>query len=224
MAWKLAASKGGAGGACAPAKSNGRASGSGAGGEAGRTPRAGRPSARADEAPPPESAAAHGAGTPFHGTRVPLRTWFLAIFCVARHKQGISALQFQRDAGLGSYKTGWQEGEVPPRANRHLSGQGGGVDSRGKWLRRWARRMYHATSPHRGPTFVRIRERLSRVPVQPHLPIPSSLERISPQGDLEVFRPKGDLQDLERVARALNPGFSRAESPDPRMPAPVVGD
>jgi len=47
------------------------------------------------------------AGTPFHGTRVPLRTWFLAIFFVARHKQGISALQLQRDAGLGSYKTAW---------------------------------------------------------------------------------------------------------------------
>ena len=26
---------------------------------------------------------------------------------MARHKQGISALQFQRDAGLGSYKTAW---------------------------------------------------------------------------------------------------------------------
>jgi transposase-like protein len=47
------------------------------------------------------------AGSPFHGTRVPLRTWFLAMFFVARHKQGISALQFQRDAGLGSYKTAW---------------------------------------------------------------------------------------------------------------------
>ena len=47
------------------------------------------------------------AGTPFHGTRVPLRTWFLAIFFIARHKQGISARQFQRDAGLGSYKTAW---------------------------------------------------------------------------------------------------------------------
>jgi transposase-like protein len=47
------------------------------------------------------------AGTPFHGTRVPLRTWFLAAFFVARHKKGISALQFQRTAGLGSYKTAW---------------------------------------------------------------------------------------------------------------------
>lgn len=47
------------------------------------------------------------AGTPFHGTRVPLRTWFLAMFFMGCHKQGISALQFQRDAGLGSYKTAW---------------------------------------------------------------------------------------------------------------------
>jgi len=47
------------------------------------------------------------AGTPFHGTRVPLRTWFLAMFFVARHKKGISALQLQRTAGLGSYKTAW---------------------------------------------------------------------------------------------------------------------
>lgn len=47
------------------------------------------------------------AGTVFHGTRVPLRVWFLAIFFVGRHKQGISALQLQRDTGLGSYRTAW---------------------------------------------------------------------------------------------------------------------
>jgi transposase-like protein len=47
------------------------------------------------------------AGTPLHGTRLPLRTWFLAMFFVARHKKGISALQLQRDTGLGSYKTAW---------------------------------------------------------------------------------------------------------------------
>lgn len=46
-------------------------------------------------------------GTVFHGTRVPLRAWFLAIFFVGRHKQGISALQLQRDAGIGSYRTAW---------------------------------------------------------------------------------------------------------------------
>lgn len=47
------------------------------------------------------------AGTIFHNTRVPLRIWFLAIFFLARHKQGISALQLQKDTGLGSYRTAW---------------------------------------------------------------------------------------------------------------------
>ncbi len=47
------------------------------------------------------------AGTIFHKTRVPLRIWFWAIFFVGRHKQGISALQLQRDTGLGSYQTAW---------------------------------------------------------------------------------------------------------------------
>lgn len=47
------------------------------------------------------------AGTVFHGTRVPLRVWFLGILFVARHKKGISARQFQRDTGVGSYQTAW---------------------------------------------------------------------------------------------------------------------
>jgi hypothetical protein len=47
------------------------------------------------------------AGTVFHRTRIPLLTWFWAIFFLARHKKGISALQLQRDTGLGSYQTAW---------------------------------------------------------------------------------------------------------------------
>jgi len=47
------------------------------------------------------------AGTIFHRTRKPLRLWFLAIFFLGRHKAGISALQLQKDLGLGSYKTAW---------------------------------------------------------------------------------------------------------------------
>ena len=47
------------------------------------------------------------AGTVFHRTRVSLRLWFVGVFFVARHKQGISARQFQRDTGLGSYQTAW---------------------------------------------------------------------------------------------------------------------
>jgi hypothetical protein len=46
-------------------------------------------------------------GTVMHGTRVPLRTWFLAAYLVATHSNGISALQLQPKLGLGSYKTAW---------------------------------------------------------------------------------------------------------------------
>jgi transposase-like protein len=38
---------------------------------------------------------------------VGLRIWFLAFFFLGRHKKGISALQFQRDTGVGSYQTAW---------------------------------------------------------------------------------------------------------------------
>jgi hypothetical protein len=47
------------------------------------------------------------AGTVLHRTQVPLRVWFLGIFFLARRKRGISALQFQKDTGLGSYQTAW---------------------------------------------------------------------------------------------------------------------
>jgi transposase-like protein len=47
------------------------------------------------------------AGTVFHRTRLSLLTWFWAIFFIARHKKGISALQLQRDTGIGSYESAW---------------------------------------------------------------------------------------------------------------------
>ena len=47
------------------------------------------------------------AGSVFHATQTSLQKWFLALFFLARHKQGISALQLQRDLGLGSYQTAW---------------------------------------------------------------------------------------------------------------------
>jgi len=67
------------------------------------------------------------AGTVFHKTRVPLRIWFLGIFFVARHKKAISALQFQRDTGLGSYRTAWTllhklRSSLKPRAAFRLRG------------------------------------------------------------------------------------------------------
>lgn len=47
------------------------------------------------------------AGTAMHKSKLPLRVWFWAIFLVARHKKGISALQLRADLGLGSYQTAW---------------------------------------------------------------------------------------------------------------------
>jgi hypothetical protein len=47
------------------------------------------------------------AGTVLHGTRIPLRVWFLAVFSLGRSQKRISALQFQKDAGLGRYWTAW---------------------------------------------------------------------------------------------------------------------
>jgi hypothetical protein len=47
------------------------------------------------------------AGTIFQDTKLPLQTWFRAMWLVAGQKNGISALSLQRDLGLGSYKTAW---------------------------------------------------------------------------------------------------------------------
>jgi len=47
------------------------------------------------------------AGTVLHRTRLPLRIWLWAIYFLGRHKTGISALQLQKDLGLGSYQTAW---------------------------------------------------------------------------------------------------------------------
>ena len=47
------------------------------------------------------------AGTVFHRSHLDLLTWFQAIYAVASHSNGISALQLQAELGLGSYKTAW---------------------------------------------------------------------------------------------------------------------
>lgn len=46
-------------------------------------------------------------GTVFHGSHVPLRKWILAFHLMCSSKKGVSALQLQRNLGLGSYKTAW---------------------------------------------------------------------------------------------------------------------
>ena len=47
------------------------------------------------------------AGTLFHGSHKPLRTWFLAVWFVTSQKHGANALGLKRVLGLGSYNTAW---------------------------------------------------------------------------------------------------------------------
>src|SRR5579859_1496265 len=47
------------------------------------------------------------AGTIFHDSHVPLTKWFMALALILNAKKGMSAMQLQRDLGLGSYRTAW---------------------------------------------------------------------------------------------------------------------
>lgn len=47
------------------------------------------------------------AGTIFQDSRMPLVTWFRAMWHVTSQKNGMSALGLQRVLGLGSYQTSW---------------------------------------------------------------------------------------------------------------------
>lgn len=46
------------------------------------------------------------AGTIFENTKLPLSTWYLAIYLLTQHKSGVSALQLSRDLGV-RYTTAW---------------------------------------------------------------------------------------------------------------------
>jgi transposase-like protein len=46
-------------------------------------------------------------GTVMEDSHLPLSTWFKAFHLMASSKKGISALQLQRNLGLGSYRTAW---------------------------------------------------------------------------------------------------------------------
>lgn len=47
------------------------------------------------------------AGTIFHDSHLPLRSWFRAAWWLTNQKNGVNALGLQRLLGLGSYKTAW---------------------------------------------------------------------------------------------------------------------
>ena len=47
------------------------------------------------------------AGTVLHRTLLPLTQWFWASYLVTTHTPGLSALQLQRQLGIGRYETAW---------------------------------------------------------------------------------------------------------------------
>jgi hypothetical protein len=47
------------------------------------------------------------AGTVMHGSKLPITVWFWAAYLMATHSNGVSALQLQKQLGLGSYKSAW---------------------------------------------------------------------------------------------------------------------
>jgi transposase-like protein len=46
-------------------------------------------------------------GTVMEGSHLPIRTWLMAFAILCSSKKGVSALQLQRQLGLGSYRTSW---------------------------------------------------------------------------------------------------------------------
>lgn len=46
-------------------------------------------------------------GTVMEGSHLPIRTWLMAFAILCSAKKGVSALQLQRQLGLGSYRTAW---------------------------------------------------------------------------------------------------------------------
>ena len=45
------------------------------------------------------------AGTILHASKLPLTVWFWAAYLMATHSNGISALQLQKQLGIGSYRS-----------------------------------------------------------------------------------------------------------------------
>ena len=71
------------------------------------------------------------AGTIFQDSRLPLRTWFRAIWWVTSQKTGASALGLQRILGFGSYRTAWALLQKL-RRKRSAPGVSGGVPAKHK--------------------------------------------------------------------------------------------
>lgn len=114
------------------------------------------------------------AGTLFHRSHKPLRTWFLAIWFVTSQKHGASALGLKRVLGLGSYNTAWtwlhklRHGMVRPGRDRLIGDVeidetyvgGKGTKVRGRGARRKTIVAIAAEVRGRGPG----RMRMAKIP------------------------------------------------------------
>ena len=76
------------------------------------------------------------AGTIFHRTRTPLRTWFATVWFVTSQKNGISALGLQRVLGVGSYETAWAW--MHKRDERWSARSGNDCPVMSSWTKRWS--------------------------------------------------------------------------------------
>ena len=107
-----------------------------------------------------------------HGSKLPLTIWFWAAYLMATHSNGVSALQLQRQLGLGSYKSAWllcaklrramvapsrallagiaevDETEIPLRAKDDPITGGGGRSSQSKMLVAGAVEVARCARPH----------------------------------------------------------------------------
>ncbi len=70
-------------------------------------------------------------GTVMERSHIPLHKWLLALHLMASSKKGVSALQLQRNLGLGSYKSAWflamrcrEAMGIDPKADGPLGGPG----------------------------------------------------------------------------------------------------
>ena len=65
-------------------------------------------------------------GTLLEGSHLPIRTWLMAFAIMCSAKKGVSALQLQRQLGIGSYRSAWHlcgiMKQTPPRGGRQFSG------------------------------------------------------------------------------------------------------
>jgi transposase-like protein len=62
-------------------------------------------------------------GTIFHDSHLSLTKWFMAVALFCNAKKSLSALQLQRDLGIGSYRTAWY---LAHRIRKAMEEKGGG--------------------------------------------------------------------------------------------------